>query len=252
MKRTDISRLRRNRALHFQIGLIAALSFSLMCLNWTSFEESPNTQPILELDPLIEIEVIPNTLQKKKLPPPPPPPEKVDLTKVEIVDEDIEAPTFLDDIEPEKIEVSDDVIIKKKVQKQEIPTPPPPPKINRDDEEPHIRVERMPKFGDCSDFKTETERNDCSGRNLLEYVYSKIKYPNMARENQIEGTVVIGFVVDKNGKVKDIEIRRDIGAGCGAEVKRVIKSLPDWKPGSQQGRKVAVMYNLPVKFSLMN
>ncbi len=250
MKRTDISRLRRNRALHFQIGLITALSFSLVCLNWTSFEESPNSRPILELDPLVEIEIVPNTLQKKKTPPPPPPPEKMDLTKVEIVDEDIEAPTFLDDIEIEKMEVDKNVIVKKKEVKQEIPTPPPPPPIKREEEKPYLRVERMPKFGDCSEFKTETERNECSGKNLLEYVYSKIKYPSMARENQVEGMVVVSFVVDKNGKVKDLVMRRDIGAGCGNEVLRVLEDLPDWKPGSQQGRKVAVMYNLPVKFSL--
>lgn len=85
---------------------------------------------------------------------------------------------------------------------------------------------------------------------LLSYVSKNIKYPPLARENNITGTVYVTFVVDKDGKVKDPKLLRGIGGGCDEEALRVVKSMPDWKPGRQNGRNVAVQYNLPVRFSL--
>lgn len=72
----------------------------------------------------------------------------------------------------------------------------------------------------------------------------------MARENGIEGIVYVTFVVDKDGKVKDAKILRGKGAGLDEEALRVVRSMPDWKPGKQNGRAVAVQYNLPVNFKL--
>ena len=84
---------------------------------------------------------------------------------------------------------------------------------------------------------------------LFEYL-SKIKYPAIARENGISGRVYVTFVVDKDGKIKDAKLLRGIGGGCDEEALRVVKSMPDWKPGRQNGRNVTVQYNLSVNFNL--
>jgi protein TonB len=85
---------------------------------------------------------------------------------------------------------------------------------------------------------------------LFEYLRKNIKYPPVARENGISGRVFVTFVVDKDGKVKDARILRGIAGGCDEEALRVIRAMPDWKPGKQNGRAVAVQYNLPVNFTL--
>jgi len=85
---------------------------------------------------------------------------------------------------------------------------------------------------------------------LFEYLRKNIKFPPVARENGIQGRVFVTFVVDKDGRVKDVKILRGIGGGCDEEALRVIRSMPDWKPGKQNGRAVSVQYNLPVNFTL--
>ena len=85
---------------------------------------------------------------------------------------------------------------------------------------------------------------------MLEFIYKNIKYPAAAREEGLEGLVVIRFVVDKEGNTKDHEIVRGGGGGMGEEALRVVKTMPQWKPGKQKGKKVAVSYNLPVRFKL--
>ena len=72
----------------------------------------------------------------------------------------------------------------------------------------------------------------------------------MARENDIQGTVAVRFVVDKDGSIGDVEVLRGIGGGCDQEAVRVIKSMPPWKAGKQNGQPVKVYFTLPVKFKL--
>lgn len=85
---------------------------------------------------------------------------------------------------------------------------------------------------------------------MLQFIYSNIKYPAIARENGVEGTVYVKFVVEKDGKITNAEIVRDIGAGCGQEALRVVGLMPEWEPGKQRGRPVRVQFNLPVKYKL--
>lgn len=110
----------------------------------------------------------------------------------------------------------------------------------------------MPRFksSECESKGSKDEVKACAQQKMLEFIYKNIKYPPIARENGVEGTVVIRFVVDETGKVKEPEILRDIGAGCGAEAMRVVNMMPEWRPGQQRGRKVPVYFNLPVKFKL--
>jgi protein TonB len=94
----------------------------------------------------------------------------------------------------------------------------------------------------------------CGSKKLLEFIYKNIKYPAIARENGVEGTVVVQFVVEKDGSIEAAKVVRDIGAGCGEESLRVVELMNKknlkWTPGKQRGRAVRVQFNLPVKFRL--
>jgi protein TonB len=98
-------------------------------------------------------------------------------------------------------------------------------------------VEQMPEFP--------------GGQNeLIKYLQKNLRYPAAARENGIEGKVVLQFVVDESGHISDIQTVRDIGGGCAEEAIRVVRSMPPWKPGKQNGNAVKVYFKLPVTFKL--
>ncbi len=77
-----------------------------------------------------------------------------------------------------------------------------------------------------------------------------IQYPKFAFDNNIVGTVVVSFVVDTSGSIRNVVILKDPGGGCGQETVRVMNLMPKWKPGMLDDRPVKVKYSLPVKFNL--
>lgn len=85
---------------------------------------------------------------------------------------------------------------------------------------------------------------------LLKYLAENIKYPPLARENNIQGQVVLSFVVGRKGEIMDVQIIKDIGGGCGKEAVRVVESMPRWIPGEANGNPVKVRFTLPVRFRL--
>lgn len=85
---------------------------------------------------------------------------------------------------------------------------------------------------------------------LLKYLNQNIKYPQLARDNNIQGSVALTFVVNKDGSVSDVKILKDIGGGCGKEAVRVVNSMPRWIPGEANGHPVKVRFTLPVRFRL--
>lgn len=87
-------------------------------------------------------------------------------------------------------------------------------------------------------------------RDLMAFLAKNIEYPTIAKESTIEGVVVIGFVVGKDGSINDINILKDIGGGCGKEALRVVKNMPRWSPGEANGHAVKVRFTLPVRFKL--
>ncbi|MEK7255733.1 MAG: energy transducer TonB, partial [Bacteroidota bacterium] len=133
-----------------------------------------------------------------------------------------------------------------------LPSPPslPPPPEQEGIGAIFIIVEDKPAFPGCENVVNKKEREICADTKLLQYLYGNIKYPTIARENGVEGTVVIRFVVEKDGSISAAQIVRDIGAGCGQEALRVVNTMPKWNPGKQLGRPVRVQFNLPVKFKL--
>src|SRR5690606_1784840 len=104
---------------------------------------------------------------------------------------------------------------------------PPPPKI-------FTYVSQMPEFPG----------------NVNEYFYKNLRYPDFARENNIQGKVILRFVVSEDGSISDVQVQRGIGGGCDEEAIRVLKKMPKWKPGKQNGVPVKVYYSVPISFKL--
>jgi protein TonB len=85
---------------------------------------------------------------------------------------------------------------------------------------------------------------------LAQFLKDNIKYPQEALDKQREGTVYVSFVVDATGKISDVRMLKRQAFGMDQEAMRVVKMMPNWIPGMNNGKAVAVQYTLPVKFSL--
>jgi protein TonB len=97
---------------------------------------------------------------------------------------------------------------------------------------PHIYIEQMPGFNGS----------------LNEYLARNVRYPEKARESNIQGRVIVDFTVDEDGRTTDIRVVRGIGGGCDEEAMRVVANMPRWKPGTNNGKKVKVKFTLPLLF----
>jgi protein TonB len=82
------------------------------------------------------------------------------------------------------------------------------------------------------------------------FISRNLKYPPIARDNGVKGRVVVSFVVEPSGEITDVKVIRGIGSGCDEEAIRVVRMMPKWKPGKQNGKAVRVQYNLPITFTL--
>ncbi len=113
----------------------------------------------------------------------------------------------------------------------------------------HVAI--MPSFGDCAAYESEPEaRKTCSDKALVHFISQHLAYPEEAVNDKVEGTVYVNFIVDETGKIQSPYLLMDIGQGCGAAALDVVKAMPAWEPGLQNGHPVKVKLNLPVQFSL--
>ena len=85
---------------------------------------------------------------------------------------------------------------------------------------------------------------------LMKYLSENVKYPVVAQENGVQGRVVVSFVVEKDGHITDVKVVRSVDPSLDKEAARVVKSMPTWIPGKQNGSAVRVKYNVPVSFRL--
>lgn len=109
--------------------------------------------------------------------------------------------------------------------------------VIQEETKPYVAVEQMPEYPGGT-----TE--------LLKYISEHLKYPVLAAEQGIQGSVTIRFVVSPTGEVTDVEVFRPLDPSCDREAVRVIKSLPKWMPGKQNGKAVPVYFTVPVRFKL--
>lgn len=241
-------------------GLTSALAVVLIIFAWTQFTSERVVAEFYPELETIEMDIPPTAQPKPKLPPalpPPPAKSKIDIEVVDnIVEPDpVEDPEPIDNVSPTPPGYTGPVDPKAELPPIIEPAPVEPDPI---EEDIIITVaEQMPRFPGCEEMAGDNRaKKACADQNLLKYIYANIQYPAMARENGIEGMAVVSFVVDKNGKLTDLNILRDPGGGCGKEALRVIKNMNKmsdrWTPGKQRGKAVRVRYNLPVRFKLNN
>lgn len=114
---------------------------------------------------------------------------------------------------------------------------PEPPKHVVEETKIFTVVEQMPMYpgGDAA---------------LMGYLRDNIHYPTIAAENGVQGRVVVGFVVERDGSITDVNILRGVDPSLDREAMRVVKSMPRWNPGKQNGSAVRVKYQVPVSFRL--
>ncbi|MEO1261498.1 MAG: M56 family metallopeptidase [Bacteroidota bacterium] len=111
-------------------------------------------------------------------------------------------------------------------------------------------VEEMPRFPGCEEMADQQERTLCSQTKMLEFIYKHVKYPKEARNQGLEGIVVVKFIVEKDGSIADADVIRSIGGELDEEVLKVVYMMPNWVPGKQRGKAVRTQFNLPVRFKL--
>ena len=104
-------------------------------------------------------------------------------------------------------------------------------------EKTYNSVEQMPEFpgGEAA---------------LMQYLMNHVHYPANAAKNKIEGRVIVQFVIKKTGEIGEVKVIRSVDEELDAEAVRVVKTLPNFIPGRQNGKPVAVWYTLPISFKL--
>lgn len=223
-------------------GLLMTIVLMILAFSWTQYEKVVDVSGLLStLEEEIEVET-PRTAEPPPPPPPPPPPVIQEVPNDVSIEETV---VFKDQSIQEET-----VIEVPKVEVKVAPPPPPPPPPVEKEEEIFKVVEDNPAFPGCENITDKNAKKQCADEKMLQFIYGNIKYPAIARENGVEGMVVVKFVVEKDGGITNAEVVRDIGAGCGQEALRVVNMMPKWEAGKQRGRPVRVQFNLPVKFKL--
>ncbi|MDA1336049.1 MAG: energy transducer TonB [Bacteroidetes bacterium] len=228
-RKTPEANLENKRSAWKALGFVASLSLLLSALAWTSYDVAITQAIDFEAD-LLEDEEIPVNIVVP--PPPPPPPQQT--TVIEIVDDEEE---IEEELEIEDIELDEDTEIEIFDEFEE----------EEEEDVPFMIVENMPAMGDCKQLRGD-ERHQCTQMEIIKYVSKNTKYPPIAKDAGIQGTVFVYFVVGKDGKVKDVKVLREVDSRLDAEAVRVVESLPEFEPGEQRGKAVSVQYTIPVKF----
>lgn len=226
IKKNDNVNLEKRKGIFFQLGLVIVLAISLIAFEWTSGTREDNAFDVLN-DEVIEEEIIPITEMEEVQPEAPPEIPKV--TEIfEIVEDDVA-------IENEILFEDDEADFDEEIQMYDFEVT---EEQEEEEEEIFVVVEDMPTFrgGDVNKFR--------------EWVQQRIKYPQIAAENGIQGKVFIMFVVEPDGSVSNVTILRGVDPALDNEAKRVVESSPKWAPGKQRGAPVRVRFSITVNFQL--
>ncbi|MFK7808399.1 MAG: energy transducer TonB [Saprospiraceae bacterium] len=121
---------------------------------------------------------------------------------------------------------------------------------SRSERATYTNAEQMPEFPGCELITDATARKSCAYKAMIKHVGDHLNYPADAKSKKLEGTVVVQFVVDKEGKVTKSLVTKGFDKACEAEALRVVNEMPVWKPGVENGERVAVQMTLPIRFSL--
>ena len=226
IKKSEKASLENKKLLFLELGMIIALGIVWFAFEWTSKETNvsmleDNTQV------LIEEEIISTNLDT---PPPPPAAPKIPVLsdQIDIVDDEIEVNDDLfmnlEDDANMGVEIMEYVEVEEEVVEEEAI--------------PFQLVEEKPSFqgGDANTFS--------------KWVNQRLEYPEIAKENGVQGRVTLQFTVEKDGSVTKVKVLRGVDPSLDKEAVRVVSMSPKWKPGKQRDRAVPVTYTFPVIFQL--
>ena len=226
IKKSEKANLENKKLLFVEIGLIISLLITYIAFEWTSKETN---LAVLEdnTEILVEEEIISTNMET---PPPPPPAPKMPVLsdQIDIVDDEIELEDDmfmnLEDDASLGVEIMDYVEVEEEVVEEEAI--------------PFQLVEEKPSFqgGDANQFS--------------KWVNSRLVYPEIAKENGVQGRVTLQFTVEKDGTVTKVRVLRGVDPSLDKEAVRVVSMSPKWKPGKQRDRAVPVTYTFPVIFQL--
>lgn len=225
LKKNPKADLEKRRGLYLEIGLVVIMVASLVAFEIKTYDKEEKVQ--FERQVSEEQEEIVIQTQQEELPPPPPPEAPEVTTEFEVVEDEAE--------------IKNELVVNAEVTEDTKNIEITPVKIEEEEEEEETTiftvVENDPEFPGGMEA-------------LYKYLRDNIKYPQLARDNNITGRVYVTFVVERDGSIANPRVLKDIGGGCGAEAVRVVKSMPKWTPGKQRGKAVRVQFNLPVSFNL--
>ncbi len=226
IKKTPKADLENRRTLFTEIGLVVAL-----LVVWGAFSYSTKEKAVASLGEdtqVVEVEdMVPIT---QETPPPPPEAPKIPVLsdQIDIVEDDIKVEDNFMSLEDDAnlgVEIMDYVEeVKEEVVEEEAI--------------PFQLVEEKPSFngGDANEFS--------------KWVNSKLQYPEIAKENGVQGRVTLQFTVNPDGSVSNVKVLRGVDSSLDKEAVRVVSMSPKWKPGKQRDRAVKVTYTFPVIFQL--
>jgi len=226
IKKSAKANLENKKLLFVEIGLIISLLITYIAFEWTSKET--NTSMLEDnTEILVEEEMISTNMET---PPPPPAAPKIPVLsdQIDIVDDEIELEDDmfmnLEDDASLGVEIMDYVEVEEEVVEEEAI--------------PFQLVEEKPSFqgGDANQFS--------------KWVNSRLVYPEIAKENGVQGRVTLQFTVEKDGSVTKVKVLRGVDPSLDKEAVRVVSMSPKWKPGKQRDRAVPVTYTFPVIFQL--
>ena len=227
IKKTPKADLENRRTLYTEIGLVVAL-----LVVWGAFSYSTKEKAVASLGEdtqVVEVEdMVPIT---QETPPPPPEAPKIPVLsdQIDIVDDDIQVEDDmfmnLEDNANLGVEIMDYV---ETVEEEEV----------EEEAIPFQLVEEKPKFkgGDANEFS--------------KWVNSNLVYPEIAKENGVQGRVTLQFTVNVDGSVTNVKVLRGVDSSLDKEAVRVVSNSPKWTPGKQRDRAVKVTYTFPVIFQL--
>ena len=217
--------VQNKRVLLLEIGLALALLVVIGAFLYT-----PREYKIEQVDmvaAVVEEEITEITRQDQK---PPEPPKRTEITVItdilNIVTNDEKISTNVDFAEfAEDVEIVQQVAVEEEV---------------IEDDQPFVKVEQMPSFmgGDLMTFRN--------------WVQSKVRFPQIAQENNISGRVLLMFVIERDGSLTNIQVLQTPDSSLSDEAIRVLKTSPKWTPGKQRNQSVRVKYTLPIDFRIQN
>ena len=242
-KKSERVDLEKGKWTSLLMGFTIALAVMFVTLEWTQREVVDNSELYTVADVTLNEELVPVTLpEKKTVPPPPAAVTKAEI--IEIIDDDAD---IIEDMPASPDDNSNDWVV--------IEDMPASPDDNSNDWVDLTQIDVIevePEPVDDIPYTIVEDQPEFPGgaAALYEYLSKNIKYPAICRENNIQGRVVVVFIVNRDGSIVEPEVVKSVNPMLDKEALRVISNMPKWKPGLQFGKPVRVKFTVPVNFRL--